>query len=191
VSVPRPLAVAVGMVLTSCSSGARLSPAHAAALADSVRTFVAAIEHGVNHNGPAAWRRVFADSAPFFMASEGKLVFANSDAAKRGIDDLVASIKRIELKWGDSVLIDPLAPGLAAMGAPYHEVRVDTAGVRTEETGYFTGLAEHHASGWRLRDAHWSVMGPKPTAQCRDGTYSYSETRSGTCSSHGGVARWL
>lgn len=31
----------------------------------------------------------------------------------------------------------------------------------------------------------------KPTAICRDGTYSYSSNRRGTCSHHGGVARWL
>jgi hypothetical protein len=29
------------------------------------------------------------------------------------------------------------------------------------------------------------------TARCSDGTYSFSESRSGTCSSHGGVAEWL
>jgi len=29
------------------------------------------------------------------------------------------------------------------------------------------------------------------SAQCRDGTYSFSRSRSGTCSHHGGVARWL
>jgi hypothetical protein len=29
------------------------------------------------------------------------------------------------------------------------------------------------------------------TAQCEDGTYSFSESRSGTCSHHGGVAKWL
>jgi resuscitation-promoting factor RpfB len=29
------------------------------------------------------------------------------------------------------------------------------------------------------------------TAQCRDGTYSSSQSRRGTCSHHGGVARWL
>jgi hypothetical protein len=29
------------------------------------------------------------------------------------------------------------------------------------------------------------------TAECADGTYSFSESRSGTCSHHGGVARWL
>jgi hypothetical protein len=29
------------------------------------------------------------------------------------------------------------------------------------------------------------------TALCRDGTYSFSQTHSGTCSHHGGVAQWL
>ena len=29
------------------------------------------------------------------------------------------------------------------------------------------------------------------TAQCRDGSYSFSQHRSGTCSHHGGVSRWL
>jgi hypothetical protein len=32
---------------------------------------------------------------------------------------------------------------------------------------------------------------PGATAVCRDGTYSYSRHHSGTCSRHGGVARWL
>lgn len=32
---------------------------------------------------------------------------------------------------------------------------------------------------------------PGATAQCRDGTYSFSQHRSGTCSGHGGVERWL
>lgn len=29
------------------------------------------------------------------------------------------------------------------------------------------------------------------SAECRDGTYSFSQHRSGTCSHHGGVASWL
>jgi hypothetical protein len=32
---------------------------------------------------------------------------------------------------------------------------------------------------------------PGATAHCRDGTYSFSQHRSGTCSHHGGVAAWL
>lgn len=29
------------------------------------------------------------------------------------------------------------------------------------------------------------------SAQCRDGSYSFSQSRSGTCSRHGGVRSWL
>lgn len=29
------------------------------------------------------------------------------------------------------------------------------------------------------------------TARCRDGTYSFSQSRSGTCAGHRGVARWF
>ncbi len=29
------------------------------------------------------------------------------------------------------------------------------------------------------------------TAECNDGTYSFSQSRRGTCSHHGGVKRWL
>jgi hypothetical protein len=36
-----------------------------------------------------------------------------------------------------------------------------------------------------------SAAPPGATALCRDGTYSFSQTRSGTCSHHGGVATWL
>jgi Protein of unknown function (DUF3761) len=36
-----------------------------------------------------------------------------------------------------------------------------------------------------------SAPPPGATAQCRDGTYSFSQHHSGTCSHHGGVAKWL
>jgi hypothetical protein len=36
-----------------------------------------------------------------------------------------------------------------------------------------------------------TVDGYSPTALCSDGTYSYSQHASGTCSSHGGVSSWL
>ncbi|MGI5236598.1 DUF3761 domain-containing protein [Dactylosporangium sp. CA-139066] len=29
------------------------------------------------------------------------------------------------------------------------------------------------------------------TAECNDGTFSFSQHRQGTCSHHGGVKRWL
>jgi hypothetical protein len=137
-----------------------LTPAHAAALADSVRAFALALAGDVTRDGPAAWRGHFARSPAFFMAAEGRLVFPTSDAATDGIEQLSRVIRHIELRWDDSLRVDPLAPGLAVLAAPYYEVRVDTAGKRVEETGYFTGLAEHAVDGWQLRDAHWSVISP-------------------------------
>jgi hypothetical protein len=35
-----------------------------------------------------------------------------------------------------------------------------------------------------------AAKGDGATAICRDGTYSYSKSRSGTCSGHGGVGQW-
>lgn len=36
-----------------------------------------------------------------------------------------------------------------------------------------------------------STIPDAATAICRDGTYSFSQSRSGTCSHHGGVSQWL
>jgi hypothetical protein len=41
------------------------------------------------------------------------------------------------------------------------------------------------------RPASSSRVPAGATAQCRDGTYSFSQSRRGTCSYHGGVRRWL
>ena len=139
--------------------------AAAPVLADSVRAFMEMVARDVTRDGPAAWRRQFADDAAFFMAAEGRLVFPSAEAARRGIDELVRAIAHIELRWGDDVRVDPLAPGLAVVAAPYTEVRVDTAGRRVDEAGFFTGLAEHRADGWRFRDAHWSVVGAPPAVR--------------------------
>ena len=38
---------------------------------------------------------------------------------------------------------------------------------------------------------YYSSAPPWATALCRDGTYSFSKSRRGTCSHHGGVAKWL
>jgi hypothetical protein len=41
------------------------------------------------------------------------------------------------------------------------------------------------------RPEHCSSAPNGTTARCRDGTYSFSQSRRGTCSHHGGVAPWL
>jgi hypothetical protein len=57
----------------------------------------------------------------------------------------------------------------------------------------------HTGKGYINSDGQWvpspqqSPSGPPPgaSAQCNDGSYSFSTHRRGTCSHHGGVRRWL
>lgn len=50
-----------------------------------------------------------------------------------------------------------------------------------------------NSDGVQVHRPTFSDGGPPAgaTAQCRDGSYSFSLHRSGTCSHHGGVAKWL
>ncbi len=41
------------------------------------------------------------------------------------------------------------------------------------------------------RPRHSDTVPAGASARCRDGTYSFSRNRRGTCSHHGGVAQWL
>jgi hypothetical protein len=137
-----------------------LTPARASAIDDSVRAFMRTVAHDITQEGPTAWRRHFADSPSFFMASEGHLVFPNSASATAAIQDLPRTIKQIELRWGDDLRVDPLTPDLAVVAASYHEIQVSPEGRRLEEAGFFTGTAEHRDGRWQFRNAHWSVVPP-------------------------------
>ncbi|PKD40500.1 hypothetical protein CWO84_09880 [Methylomonas sp. Kb3] len=59
-------------------------------------------------------------------------------------------------------------------------------------------LVEHrhytNRSGKAVHSPAHSKTGAIPggaSAQCRDGSYSFSQHRRGTCSHHGGVSQWL
>jgi hypothetical protein len=55
-----------------------------------------------------------------------------------------------------------------------------------------TGRSYINVDGERVPSPRHSRSVPAgATAQCGDGTYSFSRHRRGTCSRHGGVARWL
>jgi len=137
-----------------------LTPERAAAIQQDVRAYVGTIARDVTTEGPSAWRKHFADSPAFFMASEGQLVFPNSAFATQAIQGLAQNVKQIELTWGDDLRVDPLTPQFAVVGTSYHEVRTETSGKRTDERGFFTATAENANGRWQLRDAHWSVLAP-------------------------------
>ena len=155
--------------LISASCGARhalpaesqpLTPERAAGVDSGVRAFMRDVAHGVSQDGPAAWRKYFADTPAFFMAVNGKIAFANSAEVATGLPQVAQAIKQIELKWVDDLRVDPLAADLAVVGASYHELQVWADGRRVDDSGYFTGVAQYRDGRWQFRDAHWSAPVP-------------------------------
>ncbi len=139
-----------------------LSPARAAAVDESARTFMRTVAHDVTQEGPLAWLKFFDNGPGFFMAVNGQLAFPDAAAAKQGTQNFARTINHIELTWGDDLRVDPLTAELAVVAASWREIQVDKAGHRIEETGYFTGLAEYRDGRWRFRDAHWSAPASPP-----------------------------
>lgn len=74
-----------------------------------------------------------------------------------------------------------LAAALFAVAAPAH------AAAPTCRSGYYENVSGHCVR----RPVSLTVAPAGATAKCRDGTYSFSEHASGTCSHHGGVAVWI
>jgi len=142
-----------------------LSPSRATAVKHDVVAFMRVVAHDVTQDGPAAWRKHFAESPAFFMAAEGHLVFPNSAAATAGIQDLARTIQHIDLQWGDDLRVDALTPNLAVVATSYHEVMLNNTGNRVEAAGFFTGIAEYREGRWQFRNAHWSAAGKPPAVR--------------------------
>ena len=67
---------------------------------------------------------------------------------------------------------------------------------KSSSSGYNTSnsTVQHYTNtyGNRVQSPTYYRTAPAgATALCRDGTYSFSQSRRGTCSHHGGVAKWL
>ena len=141
-----------------------LTAGTAAVVEMEVRDFMRHVAHDVTQDGPMAWRKYFADTPAFFMAVNGKIVFANSAEVTTGLPQVALAIKQIELKWGDDLRVDPLALDLAVVGASYHELQVWADGRHVDNSGYFTGVAQYRDGRLQFRDAHWSERVPPPLA---------------------------
>lgn len=132
-----------------------LTSGHADALRDSVEAFLAAIPPALTSDGPIAWLAFFENTAAFYMASDGQVVFPTWEAAETFLEDFAARVSGMELVW-DSVRVEPLAPSLAAVAAAYRESITDTAGTTIDFSGYVTGVARRRSGEWKLQSLHWS-----------------------------------
>src|SRR4051812_34627273 len=84
-----------------------------------------------------------------------------------------------------------VAPQTQQVVSPVSATQVKTKSVNTDaqlsNDNYYKNVDGNTVHSPAYSDA----IPAGATAQCGDGTYSFSQHRSGTCSHHGGVARWL
>lgn len=131
-----------------------------AKVAKEVQSFTRSVADNVTQQGPSAWQRYFENSPSFFMAADGRIQFQDGAAAQATIPSLARAIKKIELRWGDGLRVDPLTQELAVVAVPWHEVLTFSDGNRQNSSGYFTAVAESRDGRWQFRNAHWSTAPP-------------------------------
>jgi hypothetical protein len=87
------------------------------------------------------------------------------------------------MRQGLGALLATLAIALAAIASPAAAHPTHAAC----KAGYYENV-----SGKCVKSPTAASHAPAAaTAKCRDGTYSFSQHASGTCSHHGGVAVWI
>jgi len=136
----------------------KLSPAENVVIKDSVTKMMVDIQRDVSAKGPTAWLNYFDDSPGFFMASDGKIAFANYQSAKKFISDtLVKIIPHIKLVW-NNLKATPLANDAAFVAAGFNEDLTDAMGLTRHTSGYFTAIAGLNGGRWKLKNLHWSIL---------------------------------
>jgi hypothetical protein len=122
------LLAALASAAAAGEPGEELGPARRAAVAASVRRFALEVAAQVSARGPTAWRQYFSATPEFFMAVNGQLQFADSDAATRAIAALPGVIRRLQLSWGKDLRVDPLTAQFAVVASSYTEIQASPQG---------------------------------------------------------------
>lgn len=148
--------IAIGMLASvGCAGSAPPREAAGVATRDSVAAMFHAIPAVLAEHGPLGWLETFEDSPAFRMSSDGEVVFPSRDSAAAFLTAFAPTVSRMEITW-HGVRIEPLAPGVASIGAGYDETIIRTDGSALRFGGYVTAVARSHDGRWRLQQLHWS-----------------------------------
>lgn len=91
----------------------------------------------------------------------------------------------------ESVQVAPLSHVEApqSVSAQVDDVEPATPKTGLSNNNYYTNVDGNQVHSPAYADTSCEAVGA--SAECRDGTCSFSQNRRGTCSHHGGVARWI
>jgi hypothetical protein len=101
---------------------------------------------------------------------------------------------------GEDDSSDERSPAVTTSSSPAYASPPSSTPTRASPPASTAGTGGSSSSDYYTNGRGVQVRRPTPseggppagaTAQCRDGSYSFSQSRRGTCSHHGGVSRWL
>lgn len=179
-------AVQQGLNYRSADESITQTMAIAGAVTASNTTAAVSLIEKVAPASNAAYQTVTANAGSTQSATAGNSVTLNGSASKD------ATGLSIAYSWSFSSKPIGSAAALINASTAYPSFTPDVAGqyvvaLKVTAGGVATGSATVTISV----SARTPSYPAGATAICKDGTYSYSLTRSGTCSHHGGVAQWL
>lgn len=126
------------------------------------------------------------------LAEAKEAAAKKAEEDKRAVDAFLASLakKAEDDKRALDAFLASLAKKPATTAAPATP-KAPSPTVAPAPSGCTNGTYVNAAGNTVCRPEASPSVPAGATAVCRDGTYSFSQSRSGTCSSHGGVSRWL
>lgn len=130
------------------------------------------------------------------LTDKSKLSFTQVFKAKNGknVQKPINYVRYASLS-GNKYRFVPVAAKPVQTPAPAPAATTsETTNTGVNDTNLSNNNTYVNTSGTTVHSPADSTDGSVPagaTAQCVDGTYSFSQTHSGTCSHHGGVANWL
>lgn len=135
------------------------------------------------------------DAIPYTSSTvnDSSLASGTTQVRTVGVNGLMTHT--VKVTYTDGVETSRTEPVDTVTTAPVNEVKA----IGTYVAPAHTSTAVDCPNGTYINSAGNTVCSPYSsssapagaTAQCGDGTYSFSQSRSGTCSHHGGVSVWL
>ena len=104
-------------------------------------------------------------------------------ASSGGSDNVKSETKSVPVSTYNSNIIQPSQPQNVVETKTIIPVQQNTL----SNDNYYTNTAGNTVHS----PAYSNSVPAEASARCGDGTYSFSQSRRGTCSHHGGVSEWL
>lgn len=163
----RSLVAFAWLLVLACSSGTttQLTPAHAAAMRDSVQSMLDDFRRYAANRQYDSLIGLYVSDTTLRWIEDGQLRLRSSDALKGYYGALPGSTS-IEMRY-DSLEITPLKPGAASVLTWYRTTVKDSTRGDFTFGGLLTMTVVHENDGWRIANGHTSSPPARPDSSAR------------------------